>query len=272
MSETTEQVVLFPNQEIGRKINESVSLVVSNEALLGFEKAYLMADAIKKIKENLTPAYMKPIMELQGNNLGFKTDKDKDGGYSESVVKNCLVEAVLMGVQPYDNQFNIIAGNCYLTKNGIGYLLKKLQGLVYDITFELPRVNSTNTSAAVLAKITWNFRGNKGEKQIEIPIKMNQYMGTDAVIGKATRKARKWLYDFLTGSEIPEGDVSDADFKIIDSKPNVVDESQKKEIERIKDFIANATTLEALEQVDHLCTTPDLIDLYNFKKEELSGK
>lgn len=267
---TEVQTVLFPNQEIARKLNESVSTLVNNETLLGFEKAYLMADAIKNIKASLTAEYMKPILELQGNNLGFKTDKDKEGGYSEAVVKNCLVEAVLLGVQPYDNQFNIIAGNCYLTKNGIGYLLKKLQGLTYDITFDLPRISQT--SAAVVAKITWNYKGNKGEKSIEIPIKMNSFMGTDAVLGKATRKARKWLYDYLTGSEIPEGDVMDVDFKLVDSKPNLQEDSKAKEIERIKTFIANAEKLEDLEQVDHLCDTPDLIDLYNFKKEELSGK
>ena len=31
----------------------------------------------------------------------------------------------------------------------------------------------------------------------------------DAIIGKATRKARKWLHDTINGFEIPEGDAGD---------------------------------------------------------------
>ncbi|MFK5282891.1 hypothetical protein ACI3PL_25325, partial [Lacticaseibacillus paracasei] len=81
-------------------------------------------------------------MALQGNRLGFKTDKDKSGGYPESVVKNCLIEAVLLGIQPTGNQFNIIAGNMYPTKEGCGYLLNNFKGLSYNLVCSLPRINT----------------------------------------------------------------------------------------------------------------------------------
>lgn len=192
---------------VATKLNNSVMSVIGKEKIMGFEKAYLVSNAIAELKQLLTPEYMQPIMYLQGNKLGFKTDKDKDGGYKENEVKNCLIEAVLFGLQPTGNQFNIIAGNMYATKEGMGYLLSKISGLKYDIVPELPRINSA--SAAVVMNIEWSINNLSNSKKIDIPIKVNAYMGTDAILGKATRKARKWLYDTITGTEIPEGDVSD---------------------------------------------------------------
>ena len=73
------------------KLQDSVSSVVLAEQLQGFEKAYLVASAAGELKKLLNDEYMKPIMALQGNRLGFKTDKDKTGGYSLEIVKNCLI-------------------------------------------------------------------------------------------------------------------------------------------------------------------------------------
>jgi hypothetical protein len=193
--------------EVATKLNQSVMNVVGQDKIIGFEKAYLVSNAIAELKSLLVPEYMKPIMNLQGNKLGFKTDKDASGGYKEEAVKNCLIEAVLFGLQPTGNQFNIIAGNMYATKEGMGYLLSKIPGLKYDIIPELPRINSQ--SAAVVMNIEWAISNVRNSKKIDIPIKVNQYMGADAILGKATRKARKWLYDTITGTEIPEGDISD---------------------------------------------------------------
>lgn len=208
-------------------MNQTVINVIGSESANGFVKAYMVANAVKELKEMLTPEYMEPIMALQGNKLGFKTDKDlaKDGGkgtgYSQDIVKNCLIEAVLMGVQPSGNQFNIIASNCYITKEGFGYLLSKIDGLSYDIVPELPRINQDKSSAAIVMNITYSISGITKSKKLDIPVKMNSYMGTDAVIGKATRKARAWLYNTVTGSEIADGDISDAD--VVSTKINTTE-------------------------------------------------
>ena len=222
--------------EIAKKLNESVISVIGQEQLIGFEKAYLIANATSELKKLLTPEYMKPIMELQGNVLGFKTDKDNKGGYSETIVKNCLIEAVLMGLQPYGNQFNIIAGNTYPTKQGFGYLLANFKGLSYEIIPELPRINSSNTSAAITMNIVWSVNSSeKKERKIEIPIKVNNYMGTDAIIGKATRKARAWLYGTITGSEISDGDVFDPDS--VPKNTIDLDELYRKQLDEINQLL-----------------------------------
>lgn len=234
------------NNEIAKKLNESVLTVLGQDAVIGFEKAYLIAEATTRLKELLSPEYMKPIMALQGNVLGFKTDKDNNGGYPESVVKNCLIEAVLMGLQPYGNQFNIIAGNTYPTKQGLGYLLGNFPSLSYEIIPELPRINKENTSAAIVMNISWSVgNSDRKERSIEIPIKVNKFMGTDAIIGKATRKARAWLYGTITGSEISDGDVQDLDSKAYTVENIEEDEATK----RILDFISKAQTLEQLNEI-----------------------
>lgn len=219
METSTTSTPAIPNGEIAQQLNNSVLSVIASDKLMGFEKAYLIANAASELKKLLTPQYMKPIMELQGNRLGFKTDKDTTGGYPENVVKNCLIEAVLLGVQPFGNQFNIIAGNSYITKEGFGYLLQNYKGLYYELIPELPRMN--DKSAAIVMNIEWSLDGGaKNIKKIDFPIKINAYMGADAVIGKATRKARAWLYNTLTGSETPDGDTQDIDYKIISSRFN----------------------------------------------------
>lgn len=204
--------------QVAKQLNDSVSSVISENNLIGFEKAYLIAKAAEKLQSLLTPEYMKPIMALQGNRLGFKTDKDKEKGYDEATVKNCLIEAVLTGVQPFGNQFNIIAGNCYITKEGFGYLLGNFKGLSYEIVPSLPRIDTTKGSAAVSMKIKWRLGTHEGERDIDFAIKVNNFMGADAVIGKATRKARAWLYSTITGVEIGDGDVEFQDAQVISSK------------------------------------------------------
>ena len=216
---------------IARKLNDSVSTVIGQHHMQGFERAYLIAEATAKLKTLLTPEYMKPIMQLQGSRLGFKSDKV----YAETVVKDCLIEAVLTGLQPHGNQFNIIAGNMYPTKEGLGYLLANFKGLSYQIISELPRINSSSTSAAIVMNIKWRINGGpQNEDKIELPIKMNQYMGTDAVIGKATRKARAWLYSTITGSEITDGEVEDMDSKVMKEKEIKTVEEVKKEKKDLK--------------------------------------
>lgn len=250
--------------EVAKQLNNSVFQVIGHDNLIGFEKAYLIAHAAGELKKLLNDEYMKPIMDLQGNKLGFKTDKDNNGGYPKDVVKNCLIEAVLTGVQPFGNQFNIIAGNCYITKEGFGYLLKNIKGLQYEIIPELPRINAQ--SAAVVMNIEWTIGGVTKNKKLDIPIKVNQYMGADAVIGKATRKARCWLFNTITGNEIMDGDITDVEGRVVSSKLHTA--PVDKEAERVTLMIQDAQTKEDLEALrPHI--KPEQQELFNQKLQEV---
>ena len=225
--------------EITKEIDSKVLSVIGSKKIAGFEKAHLVASAIEHLKTMLTPEYMKPIMALQGNKLGFRTDKDKVGGYDMTVVKNCLIEAVLVGLQPTGNQFNIIAGNMYPTKEGCGYLLNNFNGLKFEIICGLPKVNSDKTGAAVDVNIKWTLNNESNEKVIPIPIKIDSYASVDSIIGKATRKGRAWLLSTITGVEITDGEIEDATHTVVSS------ETPEQKIKKLKDLKAEGNQINA---------------------------
>lgn len=247
------------------QLNSEVASVISETKLVGFEKAYKIATAAGNLKKLLNAEYMKPIMDLQNNRLGFKTDKPS--GYDEATVKNCLIEAVLMGVQPFGNQFNIIAGSSYITKEGYGYLLKNFPGLSYEIIPSLPRIK--DESAAVLMKITWQLNGSPTVvRELDIPIKANKFMGADGVIGKATRKARAWLFNTLNDSEFPDGDISDMEG--VAQRPTAVDPravASDKSRDRVISHIEKSDTAEMLAEVkdEAYALGEEVIELYESK-------
>jgi len=236
------------------KLNDAITLGTTANKLQGFERAFTLATATQQLKDLLTVEYMKPILELQGNKLGFRTDKDNEGGYKLEVVKNCLIEAVLTGVQMVGNQFNIIASNCYITKEGFGYLLNNYQGLTFEIIPKLPRVSSDNKSAAIAMQINWQLNSNaKQTREIEFPIRINERMGLDAITGKATRKARAWLYNSISGLEISDGDIQDIKAEIIDMKTPLLEPKAKdgyKTIQEVQeDLLRGALTKEQADEI-----------------------
>jgi len=193
-------------QEVAKVLDGSISGVFNESSATGFMKAYVISDAIDTLKSKLTPEYMQPIMQMQGMKLGFRTDKDRTGGYPMEAVRECLIEAVLLGLQPYGNQFNIIAGNMYVTKEGSKELLKKIKGLKYSVIPGLPRFSNDMLSAAVPVKLKWEYGGVSNEENVEIPVKLNSGMGPDAAVGKATRKARMLIYNNISETELSDSD------------------------------------------------------------------
>jgi hypothetical protein len=204
--------------ETVKKLDSSIISYLSERQIGGLEKSLKTAEAIMMVKTALTPELMKPIMALQGSRLGFRTDKDKASGYDVETVKNCLVDASLMGLTAYGNKFNIIAGGVYVTKEGFSDLLAQVKGLDYEISFDLPKIAPDKTSATVIAKIKWTIQGQTKEREMPFSIKSDSYTTTDSVIGKATRKARKWLHEKLTGLEIADGDVTEVSATVVSSK------------------------------------------------------
>jgi hypothetical protein len=169
-----------------------------------FSKAFAVSTAMNDLRNALTP-HMAQFMKLQGTSLGFKTDKDETGGYPIEVVKDALIEATLRGVQPVGNQFNVISKRCYITKEGYEYKLKHLRGLAgLKINIGVPKVHTSGEGAIVECKAEWTYNGVADTKTSEIPVRVNKAMGVDAIIGKASRKMAKRVFEQITGSPEPE--------------------------------------------------------------------
>ena len=258
--------------EVAIQLNQAVGSVLNQTNLVGFEKAYATAKSIEVLKGLLTPEYMNPILQLQGNRLGFKTDKDKSGGYSVEIVKNCLIEAVLMGLQPYGNEFNIIAGNTYPTKEGLGRVLANWNGLEYTLVCSVPKPQQDGKTAIVDVNLKWTINGKKHEQLVPIAIKMDSYTSVDALVGKATRKGRAWLLSTISGIEITDAEVEEIEFlDVTNSKPNHIEVSKDKETQRIVKHIEGSTDVKTLERCAKAIPDDDLdlIVMYDNKKKEL---
>lgn len=173
----------------------------------GMKKAVMAANFVSQMRAALTPEIMGPIMALQGNGIGFRTDKDSAGGYPVEVVKGCLIEAAAMGLGAVGNQFNIISGRTYVTKEGAGQLLKNL-GVRHSETCLAPEIASNQAKSKVV--VEWKDAGGEHKETLEFLVRVNSGMGADAANGKATRKARMWLYGRITGMELADGDIDDA--------------------------------------------------------------
>lgn len=189
------------------KLTES-GLACANMAN-NFAKTFTLARCVSQLKQALSPAVMEPIMELQGSPLGFRTDRDTKGGYDLPTVKEVLIEATMAGLMPCGNQFNVIGGRMYITKEGFTYLLSQIEDLSYTINHGVPI--SKNGGAIVHTEILWS-RDITGvskpqRKVLDIPVRVNNGMGVDAVLGKADRKAKCWLYNNVTGRTLNDGEV-----------------------------------------------------------------
>lgn len=206
---------------ISKTIDNAIGEVLASN-VNGFQKAFVMSSAIEIIKAQLSDEYMKPIMSLQGTNLGFKTDQDtvkqKNGskwetvpgpGYPLEIVRDCLIEATFLGLEVTGNQFNIIGGNMYPTREGFGALLDKMQGLKKNFTYTNISQPAGQKVANVKVQIDWMINNEPKKQIIDFPIKSNEYTSYDALIGKAERKAKRWLFNTIKGTDISDGDVND---------------------------------------------------------------
>lgn len=177
-----------------------------------FEQTFKMAAGIQALDALMTAGMMKDIMALQGRPIGFRTDKDASGGYPLDVVKDCVIEAVIRGLRTVGNEFNIIAGRLYITKEGMARLVKEYPGLA-NLKLNLGVPSTQIGGALVECTASWSVDGTPSQLTRIIPIRVNKGMGADAILGKATRKLLASVYGQLTGSEhaLPEGDVIDVD-------------------------------------------------------------
>lgn len=181
-----------------------------------FAQAFALASGISKLRQVITNDMMQDIMQLQNTSLGFRTDKPGQG-YDVQSVKECFIEAVLRGAKPIGNEFNIISGRTYLTKEYFQRMLTEIPGITnLQIIAGLPQSRGEK-EAAIRMTISWKLNGQDGqivdhEKKPGrvFSIRVNSGMGADAVVGKATRKACKAAFEQITGTAaLPDGDVAD---------------------------------------------------------------
>ncbi|KKL09998.1 hypothetical protein LCGC14_2560230, partial [marine sediment metagenome] len=180
-----------------------------------FQRTFMLAEGMKRIRDLITPEMMQSIMALQGSGLGFLTDKDDKGGYPLETVKQITIEAALRGLNMVGNEVNIIAKRLYATKNGLQRLVREWPGLTnFCLSLGIPEPHQSNCLVEAFATWTLNGKAQSLERRGKeaIPVRRNKEMGDDAILGKAKRKMYAAVYEQLTGmnTDFPEGEVADA--------------------------------------------------------------
>lgn len=187
-----------------------------------FERAIILSRGIRDLRQALKP-FLGDIMALMNEPLGFLTDRDPRRSkqsvtpYGEDVVRDCVIHALLKGLYPVGNEFNIIAARQYTTKEGFERLVRALAGLTdLDVAPGVPRCSQGG--AVVQVRATWRLHGKpmslrneKGAPFVDIPVRLNADMGADAALGKALRKVFARIYQKVSGTTHLDGDVGDLD-------------------------------------------------------------
>lgn len=233
--------------------NDTQSLAaISTETAAGFQSAALrakkcfgeaisdnsfsaleVAESIEELKRYLDQDSIRVrISGLMNTSLGFRTDKDpkvsrfnrKTGKYESAtpyeyeVVKDVVIEALLRGLQLVGNQFNIISGRFYCTKEGFEYLIRKLD---YIADFRPVIGIPAQKTGGVVIDCTATWMQNKQQRTYDasIPIKSDEYSSSDQLIGKAQRKFYKRVFEVMTGNSMPDGEI---DVATVSAAPAVV--------------------------------------------------
>lgn len=192
--------------EIAVRIDGAIERALTAQTIGGkMESALALADAVCEIREALkADGVLDKVMALQGSPIGFRTDKP----YDRAIVADAVIEAAMHGLRLVGNEFNVIGGRMYITKEGMARKLNSISGLRWSISAGMPVAK--DGGAMVPMTIEWQTGGEKSKREITFPVKMSTGMGADALIGKATRKARAWLYQTVSGQELPDGEADDA--------------------------------------------------------------
>ena len=177
--------------------------------------AFLAANVVVSLRDALTDEVMDRVfMPLMNKKIGFLTDRNparpgKDGKaavpYDRDVVRDCIIDAAFIGLLPTGNQFNIITGTMYPTKEGYTALLKRL-GVKYIIQKTPMQQDISDKCAQVTCKVSYSWNKESNSFTVITPIKKDGYSSMDQILGKAERKAKKALFEYITGCDYGDAD------------------------------------------------------------------
>lgn len=188
---------------------EAGQLHVANNAA----SAFIAVDIVTKLRGILSKEVMENVfMPLMNTKIGFLTDRkgkpDKRGHvkplYSIEIVRDALIDGIMIGLLPTGNQINIIADQMYPTKEGFTFLLKTI-GVKYFINAGFDKGENQNF-AVIPVKISYEHNGEKNSFSIEATVKKDNYSSHDQLRGKAERRGKKALYEYITGCDFGDAD------------------------------------------------------------------
>lgn len=188
-------------------------------------KGMTTARVMQQVREMITPKMMQDVMKLMNTPVGFKTDRDparsKQGTqpYPVETVRDVLIQALMDGARPVGNEFNIISGQYYRTKEQFERRIAEWPGLKqFKYSLGVPTIGQHG--ALVSGWASWKLNGAADRIDCKqepdgidsrIPVRINEGQGADAILGKATRKLLARVYKRLSGEQVEDDDEPTSD-------------------------------------------------------------
>lgn len=204
--------------EAKRKFELACKSAEGLQILNNFGAAFTAVNVITLLREALTDDVVRKVfVPLMNTKVGFLTDRNGRPRsnnrpalplYNESIVRDAIIDAVSIGLMPTGNQFNIIAERMYPTKEGYTALLRRL-GVKYFIDVSYDR-SQTPGFAEIPCKVSYSYNGEKNNFNIVATVKKDDYSSPDQLRGKAERRAKKTLYEYITGCDFGDADENSA--------------------------------------------------------------
>lgn len=180
-----------------------------HSARTALSRGHALAMCVKTLRTLLTPEILADFTELQNSKLGFLTDRKE--GYDAVDLRDIIIDGLIRGLSPVGNQFNVIAGNIYVTKEGFTHLLGMLRPLTeLDIRVGNPTRAKDNQQVAFMECVArWKWYGEPDQLEFKttdngdfrIMVKVNSGMGADALLGKGRSKVLRKVYEHIMGSQ-----------------------------------------------------------------------
>jgi len=228
---------------------ESAVMELNSGKYSGFALAIAKAKVVSMISKALTSEMMKPVMEMQGKAYGFKIDLKGKDTYKEEIVRDCMIEATLSGLEFTGNQFNIIGGNMYAAKNGCTHILLK-NGVQNEVSFQLSKeIDGVTVCPTTISWVTRD--GKTGKQTIEFPVKVYKGITTEENIqGRCERKIKSWLIEKLTGIIIKDGDTDKTVNGVVDGgyAEVVKEHAENNPVEVVKEKVEGEVVVELTDE------------------------
>ncbi len=184
-----------------------------------YEKSIAYGHYLTEIRKQIIGKPLDIIRSLMNTGIGFKTDrnpndpKNKQAPYDDEIVKNCVVQAIMHGLRIHGNEFNILGGNFYATKEGLERIVNTNPLLEREIKEKIKQMKQSSDTGTWAITYEYEFKLKecaevKGEVTFYIKGKMGNYeIPLDAIQGKAKRKLYKVIYNKMTqGFKLEDAD------------------------------------------------------------------
>ena len=235
-------------------------------------RAFIIAAAMKAIEDAITPAMFGDIKNLMNSPLGFKTDRydgqtkkvkrdgkwveEKVAPYTDSTIKRCLIVGLLAGAGLSGNEINIIAGQCYFTKEFMNKVVTSWPGLSNFFMEIGAPVTHGEKSAAMDGRASWKIEGrefaiecfNADGRDMRLIVNAYGTSGVDQLRGLGESKLLRRVVSRLTGLNLDMDEAPAVDGLVESNVKITHDESpEQSQTSELTKALAEATDIKRVD-------------------------